>query len=166
MGVKIEHKTLRNELPAIQKQIGLANGAGVEVGVFGGEAAWLAAIHEYGCTIQTTPKQRRFLAKQGLKVGSVIKIPERSFLRAGYDQNRDAVVKKTAQIMANVTTGKTTARGLRQAVGEDLAGRIKEYAINLDSPQNHPFTIEQKGSSNPLVDTGGMIGSISWRYAK
>ena len=48
----------------------------------------------------------------------------------------------------------------------DLASKIKDYARDLDSPPNHPFTVEQKGSSNPLVDTGDMIGGISWRKAE
>lgn len=167
MGVK--HKTIKNDFPEMEKQIALSNGSGVEVGVLKGEHAWLASIHEYGCDIPVTPKMRKYLAARGLRLKSTtthIHIPERSFLRTGYDQNRDAVLKKASQVMADVTSGRTTARGCIQAVGIELSSKIKDYARDLNSPANHPFTQDQKGSSNPLIDTGDMIGSITWRKAK
>jgi hypothetical protein len=46
--------------------------------------------------------------------------------------------------------------------GQQLSTAIKKYARDLSSPPNRPYTIEQKGSSNPLVDTGAMIESITW----
>ena len=119
-----------------------------------GEHAWLASIHEFGCTINVTPKQRAYLFKKGLKVGKTIKIPERAFLRGGFDENRDKVMQRAQQCVADVAAGKM------------LSSKIKDYARDLSSPANHPFTVEQKGSSNPLVDTGDMIGGITWRKAK
>ena len=44
-----------------------------------------------------------------------------------------------------------------------MATHIKEYAASLSTPPNHPYTVDQKGSSNPLNDTGDMINGISWR---
>lgn len=167
MGIK--HKTIKNGFPEMKKQIELIDGTAVEVGVLKGEHKWLAGIHEYGCNIKVTPKMRRYLAGKGLRLKKStthIRIPERSFLRTGYDENRDAVVRKAGMLMAEVSTGRMTARGCYQAVGMDLASKIKDYARDLDSPANHPFTIEQKGSSNPLADTGDMIGGITWRKAK
>lgn len=167
MGVKI--KSIKNDFPEMQKQIELANGTGVEVGVLKGESKWLASIHEYGCDIPVTDKMRKWLAWQGLhlkKTTTRIHIPERSFLRTGYDQNRDDVLRKASKVMADVSAGKTTARGMYQAVGIELSSKIKDYARDLDSPANHPFTTDRKGSSNPLVDTGDMIGGITWRKSK
>ena len=45
-------------------------------------------------------------------------------------------------------------------MGLELKGKIQEFAIDLNNPVNHPFTVEMKGSSNPLVDSGGLIGSM------
>lgn len=166
MGLKVTYKQGKDNFPEIRRQLDLVNGSGVEVGVLKGEHKWLAGIHEYGCTMTVTKKQRRYMAKKGLILGKTLTIPERSFLRTGYDKNKDAVMKKAQMILADVMTGKTTARGLHQAVGLELSSKIKDYAVSLNSPPNHPFTVDQKGSSNPLVDTGDMIGGITWRKAK
>ena len=166
MTVAVYHKTIKNEFPEMKVRLEELNGTGVEVGVLKGEHAWLASIHEFGCTINVTPKQRAYLFKKGLKVGKTIKIPERAFLRGGFDENRDKVMQRAQQCVADVAAGKMTARGLHQAVGLMLSSKIKDYARDLSSPANHPFTVEQKGSSNPLVDTGDMIGGITWRKAK
>lgn len=95
-----------------------------------------------------------------------IHIPERSFLRTGYDHHRVDVMRKSQNVLKDVADGKMSARGCYQAVGMELAGKIKDYAISLNSPANHPFTTEHKGSGNPLVDTGDMIGGITWRQGK
>lgn len=112
---------------------------------------------------------RKYLAARGLhlkKTTTRIRIPERSFLRTGYDQNRDDVIKKASQMMADVTDGKMSESALFKGVGLELSSKIKDYARDLNSPANHPFTQEQKGSSNPLIDTGDMIGGITWRKVK
>lgn len=167
MGVK--HKTVKNDFPSMRKRVDAINGQGVEVGVLQGEHAWLAPIHEYGCDIPVTPKMRAYLHRQGLHLKESttrIRIPERSFLRTGYDQNRDDVMKKASQMMADVIDGKTSAEALFKGVGVELSSAIKDYARDLNSPANHPFTQDQKGSGDPLMDGGAMIGGISWRKVK
>lgn len=167
MGVK--HTTKKDGFPEMKRQMQLINGTGVEVGVLQGEHAWLASIHEYGCDIPVTPKMRAYLHGKGLhlrKDTTHIKIPERSFLRAGYDKNRDSVLKKASKLLADVTAGRMTAEACYKAVGLELSSKIKDYAIDLKDPPNHPFTAEQKGSSNPLVDSGDMINGITWRVSK
>lgn len=112
---------------------------------------------------------RGFLATQGLhlkKDTTHIRIPERSFLRSGYDKNRDAVMKKAAMMLADLASGKMDVSALYKGVGLELSSVIKDYAVELNMPANHPFTTDRKGSSNPLVDSGDMIGSITWRKAE
>lgn len=144
------------------------NGTAVEVGVLNGENKWLAAIHEYGLDIEVTPAMRAYLHSQGLhlkKSTTHIHIPERSFLRTGYDQNIDGVLKKGRALLKDVLAGKMSVAACHKAVGLELSSKISDYAIELSSPENHPFTKNQKGSSNPLVDTGDMIGGITWRVS-
>ena len=58
MAVKI--RTKRNKIPLMEKEFNTLNGKKVQVGVLGGgENAWLAGIHEYGCTI--TAKRAKYL---------------------------------------------------------------------------------------------------------
>lgn len=145
-------------------------GRKVNVGyIEGGEMAWLAAIHEYGCRIKVTPKMRAYLHSQGLHLKrdtDEIVIPERSFLRAGYDASKDGVIRKTNPLIADVLGGTMSADEFCKVVGTLLRSRVQDYARDLRSPALHPFTIKQKGSSNPLVGSGDMIGAISYEVEK
>ena len=164
------YKTKKDSFSRMVKELKAVDGLTVEVGALTGENAWLAAIHEFGCNITVTPKMRAYLHSRGLHLKdstTVIRIPERSFLRTGYDTNRDAVLEYAKMLVAEVSEGRLTKDELAEAVGLHLASAIKDYAVDLKKPANHPFTIEQKGSSNPLVGSSGdMIESITWRIAK
>ena len=165
MGVK--WKTKKNMFPEMETSIKQLDGKTVSVGVLGGgEQAWLASIHEYGCRIKVTDKMRAYLHRTGLhlkKETTHIVIPERAFLRNGFDEGKDEVIDKCEQTLADVIGGTMSANQFCELVGLLLKGKIQDYARNLDSPPNHPYTVENKGSSNPLVDTGGMIGAISYK---
>lgn len=108
---------------------------------------------------------RAWFAYQGCplkKSTTVIKIPERSFLRSGHDENVDRVLTQTERAVGQVIAGQMSVDNLLDFCGEQMATAIKNYARNLSSPANSGFTTERKGSSNPLVDTGQMIESITW----
>lgn len=163
MGVKT--KTVKNDFPQMQKTYESLSGKKVQVGVFG-EQAWLAGIHEYGCNIPVTDKMRAYLASQGLHLKQTtteIHIPERSFLRSGYDANRDDVLKKTETLISALGIG-LSAEDLCETLGIFLAGRIKDFAVDLKKPAKHPFTLKQNGrKENPLVNSGDMINAITYR---
>lgn len=164
MGVKVTIKT--DKLKSMQKATEKLKGKTVEVGIFGGEEAWLAAIHEYGCNIKVTPKMRAYLHTQGLHLKEsteYIKIPERAFIRNGYDKGIGEVEKMIDQVLGLVLEDKMDSDEFLKTVGLLLSSKIKDYAVELKIPKNHEFTIERKGSSNPLVDTGDMIGAITYR---
>ncbi len=164
MGVK--YKTEVNKLPEVAKTLQMLNGKKVKVGALKGEHARLAGIHEYGCNIPVTPKMRAYLHSQGLHLKdstTVIKIPERSYLRTTFDNENDRIINQTERVFSQVIAGKMSVDDMLDLCGEQFATAIKDYIRDLSSPENHPFTIEQKGSSNPLVDTGGLITSITWK---
>lgn len=165
MGVK--WKTTKNEFPKMLSNIKGLNGKGIEVGAIEGEHSWLAAIHEYGCNITVTPKMRAFLHHQGLhlkKTTTVIVIPERSFLRSSHDENGESVLRESERALGQVIGGKMSVDQYLDMVGRNYVTMIKDYIVELDSPPNHPFTAEKKGSSNPLIGkTNGLVESISYR---
>lgn len=165
MGVKI--KTSKNDFYKIEQAAKKLNGKKVMVGVLGGgENAWLASIHEYGCKIRITPKMRAWLHFNGLHVKdstTTITIPERSFLRNGYDECSQKVIDSAEKLESAALGGKITIEQYLEAVGLSLSSKIKTYARDLETPPNHPFTIQRKGSSNPLVSTGNMIESITYK---
>lgn len=151
----------------MQATIERLDGKKVSVGVLGGgEQSWLAAIHEYGCRIEVTPKMRKYLAATGLHLKATtthITIPERAFLRNGYDENKDDVLNRVDALLGDVIGGTMSTDQFFEVIGLLMKSRIQDYARDLDSPPNHPYTVERKGSSNPLVDTGDMIGAITYK---
>ena len=164
MGAK--WKTKVNKLPEIAKTTQVIGTKKVKVGAFNGDHARLAGIHEYGCRIIVTPKMRAYLHRQGLhlkKSTTEIVIPERSFIRTGHDTNADRIIKQTERAIGQVLAGKMSIDDMLDLYGEQMATAIKTYARDLMTPANHPYTIDQKGSSNPLVSTGNMIESITWK---
>lgn len=160
----VKWKTKKNKFPEMERAAAELNGRRVNVGVYG-EQAWLAGIHEYGCRIKVTDKMRAYLHSQGLhlkKSTEYITIPERAFLRNGYDFNRGKAVDDTEHVLPAVLDGSMDSDSFLKMVGLILSSSIRDYATSLDSPPNHPFTSDRKGSSNPLVDTGDMINSITY----
>lgn len=141
------------------------DGKTVKVGVLRGEHAWLASIHEYGCTIPVTPKMRAYLHRIGVhlkKSTTKIIIPERSFLRAGYDLNRDDVIRMAERILPAVLEGKMTESQYLEMVGTQLRDAIKEYAIELSDPPKQEWPTRDPAKDNPLVMSGDMIGGIDY----
>ena len=162
----MKHTTKFDKLTEMKTQLEGMKDRSVKVGALQGDHAWLAGIHEYGCNIPVTPKMRAFLHHQGLHLKpstTVIKIPERSFLRSGHDANIDRVMQQTNRALSQVLAGKMSVDDMLDLCGQQLATAIKTYMRDLDNPANHPYTVEQKGSSNPLIETGGLLESITWK---
>lgn len=167
MGVR--HKVVKNQFPSMEAAIKELNGTKINVGCLEGESAWLASIHEYGCNIPVTPKMRAWLHNQGVHLKpatTVIVIPERSFLRGGFDQHADEVLDNADTVLGDVINGNMSVETYEEMIGLTMASKIKEFARDLKSPPNSPLTAEWKGSSNPLVDTGDMINSITYEVEK
>jgi len=176
------------------------DGKKVQVGVFDGDHAWLAGIHEYGCTI--TPKKGNYLtvpltaaaasnkarnfvstfvytSKSGNKfiawerggklellfwLTDSVTIPERSFLRSGFDAcNEKVLVYVDKMLEAYMSPGKHSDAFLRNC-GKMLAAQIKKYARDLkEPPKSQASHIMGIKNSNPLIETGEMIQSITYR---
>ena len=100
--------------------------------------------------------------KEGDKKGQ-IRIPERSFIRAGYDTNKNKIKKDAEKLTRKVVAMELNPSVAAELLGDITKGYIQEFAINLSDPPNAESTIKAKGSSNPLVDTGQMIGSIDYK---
>ena len=87
------------------------------------------------------------------------RIPERPFMiPAG---------NKAANKTINITVG-SIASGMDEQQALSRAAIMFKNAIareitNLKEPPNSPYTIEKKGSSNPLIDSGDMRKSVQWK---
>ena len=54
---------------------------------------------------------------------------------------------------------RTTLRKL----GIKAKGDIQAEIVALQTPPNAPSTIRQKGSSNPLIDQGELLGAVTYK---
>lgn len=167
MGVK-----MKNIVDLTDKMVATANvlnGTKVSVGVLSGEHQWLAAIHEYGCKIKVTPRMRAYFHSIGVhlkKSTTEIVIPERSFLRAGYDQNRDDVLKTADKVLGDVLIGTMSEEQYFELVGMTLRDAIKEYAVDLKSPPKKPWPTRDGAKNNPLIETGDMVNGIEYEVER
>lgn len=163
MGVKIRRRN-PDLLKDIIKHARAIDGKTIRVGVMeDGELGMIAHVHEYGCDIQVSDKMRGYLHSIGIhlkKETTVIRIPERSFIRAGFNEHEAGWRKKADEMIKEAVTGNIPVDAMFDMLGLELAGKIQEFARDLKSPPNSSATVKLKGSSNPLVDTGRMIGAI------
>lgn len=92
-------------------------------------------------------------------------IPERSFIRAGYDNNRQVIEDMAAIAVQNVIFAGWDAETAANNIGMSIVGIIQMY-------MNQPFHFKGKSSvtkatsnwpDNPLVETGRLRNSITYR---
>jgi len=90
-------------------------------------------------------------------------IPERSFIRSTINGKSKEIKKVAAAQYKLVLNGKTTNEKGLGILGAFTAGLIQQTFTSNDWPDNTQATINAKGSSRPLVDTGQLRQSISWK---
>ena len=102
--------------------------------------ATLAMIHEFG-----------------------LGVPERSFIRAAFDANREKYLANLQTLVSAIYDGKLTVGRALTLLGMQCASDIRKLIIDGAGvpPPNAPATIKRKGSSRPLVDSAQMKNSIT-----
>lgn len=94
-------------------------------------------------------------------------IPERPFMRNAMRNNQVryvSIMKSLAKRM--LEGGGGNVQDMLAKLGALAAGDIQAEITSLQSPPNSPVTIAKKGSSNPLIDTGEMRASVTWKIDK
>lgn len=126
--------------------------------------ATLLHIHEFGARIKVTEKMRGYLAYSGLflkKTTGFIVIPERSVMRSTVNENAQKYVRMLQKAIPRaIETGRSSDDVLNY-LGLEVSNDVKLKFGNGLKP-NHPFTVQRKGSSAPLVDSGELRNSITW----
>ena len=91
-----------------------------------------------------------------------IHIPERSFLRSGADRYESDILSLIESRLGNLLENGIDGVAFLEEVGRRYEGKLKQYITQLSSPPNSSMTTDHKGSSNPLIDTGGLVGAIEF----
>lgn len=155
----------------LSRQLKKLNRKKVNIGIVGKSDSLLltyAAVNEYGANIKITPKMRKYLASQGLNLKATtthIVIPERSYIRSTLDNKKvlKALENKIVPTAAKVALGKLPAESILEYIGIYYTAAIKSTIANMREPENHPFTVERKGSGKGiLVDSGRLLTAISY----
>lgn len=90
-------------------------------------------------------------------------IPERSFIRSTATAKNNWN-KEIDKAYINVIDNKYSPLGAIGIVGVQAVDDIKETITAGVDPKNAPATVEKKGSTKTLIDTGLLRNSIRWKY--
>lgn len=97
-------------------------------------------------------------------------IPERPFMRNAIRSNTPAyrnfmasAAKKLVRDLAAGTAAPTSMRRSLNRLGAMAQGDIQAEITSLTTPPNSAVTVERKGSSKPLIDTGQLRASVTWK---
>lgn len=157
-----------NRIPDLVRELNYLATHKVHIGVFadteregGAPMLVIAAANEFGAKIPK--RQARFEDLDDENPEGWVIIPERSYLRAWFDENVDVLQATMERLIGQVVEGKISGRAALETIGGYVVTHVQAYMVDLKTPPNAPSTIRRKGSSNPLIDTGQLKDSITWR---
>jgi hypothetical protein len=134
----------------IKKELRVAQRSSVKVGIQQGQKrsggidqAGIARVHEYG----------------HLEKG----IPERSFMRSSFAENRTTLESELAAQYVAITEGRTTTHRALEVVGMLHESQVKAKIRSNIPPPLKPATVERKGSSVALIDTKQLHDGIRYK---
>ncbi len=93
-------------------------------------------------------------------------IPRRSYIRVPIENNIKEITKLIENNHKLVSENAMSAKVALDRIGIKAQNTIKESFRNNDWKANSRATVKRKGSSRPLIDTGQLIGSISFIVEK
>ena len=141
---------IREQIAALSQlsvKAGIVEGTGGKDGV---SIAQYAAYNEFG----VPGKKKKW------------RIPPRPFIR-GFVENESGEIKATQErLFKLVSEGKMSADTAIKRLGQFAQDGIKRYIMGGDFVPNAEATIQRKGSSRPLIDTGTMRNSVRYQVKK
>jgi hypothetical protein len=141
---------IRKEITALSQlsvKAGIIEGTGGKGGV---SVAQYAAYNEFG----VPGKKKKW------------RIPPRPFIR-GFVEDKSEDIKATQErLFKLVSEGKMSADTAIKRLGQFAQDGIKRYIMSGNFEPNAEATIQRKGSSRPLIDTGTMRNSVRYQVKK
>ena len=114
-----------------------------------------AGAYEDGLTIATIAAVNNFGSADG-------HIPARPFLQPAIEKGAPQYQRLAEVMIPKVLTGEMDMTMLLEQMGQLAEGHVKQEITDLDTPPNAQSTIDRKGSSSPLIDTGALRQSIRY----
>lgn len=130
----------------------------------------IAHVNEFGFQIKVTDKMRGYLGATGLHLKpetTHINIPERSYIRGGYDANKAKMERIIEELLEQVVLMQISVSQFQNRIGIECVRFIQEFMTDLNSPEKHPYTVDKNGGkTNPLIDTGELREKITYKVVK
>lgn len=95
-----------------------------------------------------------------------VTIPERSFIRAGFDHNKEALAQIVQEAVADIYQGKTTAHQAAEWIGGQAVGLIQQFMSEAGNFTPKGSIQRERAPSyadSPLMVTGRLRNSITWK---
>jgi hypothetical protein len=108
--------------------------------------AQLGVIHEYGAPAAG--------------------IPERPFLFSAISEGKEQINQLNASVLAEVQLGTISKQDALGQLGNLGVRLVQEKIRHGEFTPLKPATIERKGSSKPLVDTGQLAQSVAFEVER
>lgn len=153
---KVETKWVKNDLPKLKEKLKEANLKYVGIGVNEAQGtkkkegdssltvAEVATFHEFG----------------------TINVPERSFIRSNDINNREKYKKLQGELGRKVIFMQIEVDKALGLLGEAILADMKKGIVDGIEPELDPKTVAAKGSSTPLIDTGQLLNSLTYKVQK
>ncbi|HEY8358688.1 MAG TPA: hypothetical protein VIL30_14615 [Ramlibacter sp.] len=90
-------------------------------------------------------------------------IPERPFIREGIRGAKGTLQAIARSDAKQLVHGTMNMRQALSRLGVEGQGAVQESITAGSWPANSPSTVRQKGSSQPLIDTGEMRQAVTWK---
>ncbi len=87
--------------------------------------------------------------------------PARPFMKQSFENHEKELQASCDQVYKTLSNGGTTGDALAQ-LGVYLKGLVQDEIVNGGFEPNAAATIERKGSSTPLIDSGNMRQSVNY----
>lgn len=188
-------KDIDRGMENIKRELEKARHSSVKVGVLEGTAPHksshidmvrLAAVHEFGMDVPHPGGTLYGFNNMGPGMGSfrflpnntdgvvlgrtrahIIPIPERSFIRATVDENKELITDLQVKILDGILRGRASTQKGLSLLGQKVENLIKKRMADGIDPPNARSTVMKKtkgegGVTKPLIDTGNLRQSIRY----
>lgn len=98
----------------------------------------------------------------GVEIDGVEHVPERSFLRATIDIKHKDITKRAATELQKAFLGKQSVGDAYERIGIAVVGMVQKRISDGIAPGNAEVTMQRKGSSTPLIDTGQLRSAVTY----
>ena len=89
------------------------------------------------------------------------RMPARPFMKQSFENHEDRLQAACEQVLKEMSEGATAQEALNR-LGVFLKGLVQEEIVEGGFAPNAESTIRQKGSAQPLIDTGFMRQSVQY----